>query len=38
MSDWGWVALAFGIVYSTLGVYVASLVMRTRRQQQVGTK
>jgi len=34
MSDWGWVGLAYGIVYGTLGWYVASLVLRTRRAQR----
>jgi hypothetical protein len=31
MSDWGWVALAYGIVYGTLLGYVVSLVWRRRR-------
>jgi hypothetical protein len=29
MSDWGWVSLAYGVVYATLGVYAVSLVRRT---------
>jgi hypothetical protein len=31
MSDWGWVSLAYGIVYATLIGYTASLVRRRRR-------
>jgi uncharacterized membrane protein YjgN (DUF898 family) len=31
MSDWGWVALAYTIVYATLGVYTAWLLVRLRR-------
>lgn len=31
MSDWGWVALAHGIVYVTLAAYVANLLLRARR-------
>ncbi len=30
MSDWGWVTLAFGIVYGTLITYTAVLVRRSR--------
>lgn len=28
MSDWGWVGLAYGVVYITLGAYLVSLVRR----------
>jgi len=31
MSDWGWVAIAYVLVYGGLISYVASLVTRTRR-------
>jgi hypothetical protein len=31
MSDWGWVAFAYTIVYGVLIAYVASLVARVRR-------
>ncbi len=31
MSDWGWVSLAYGVVYGTLAGYVMSLVRRRRR-------
>lgn len=31
MSDWGWVAFAYTIVYGALAGYVASLVIRVRR-------
>ncbi len=31
MSDWGWVALAYSLVYGALIAYVISLVARTRR-------
>lgn len=31
MSDWGWVALAYGTVYGGLVAYVWSLVLRLRR-------
>lgn len=31
MSDWGWVAFAYLVVYTTLGLYLASIVVRTRR-------
>jgi acyl-coenzyme A synthetase/AMP-(fatty) acid ligase len=31
VSDWGWVTAAYLIVYGTLIVYTASLVVRTRR-------
>ncbi len=30
MSDWGWVALAYGVTYLTLGAYLAFLVRRLR--------
>lgn len=30
MSDWGWVTLAYGIVYGTLITYAMVLVRRTR--------
>lgn len=32
MSDWGWVGLAYGVVYGALLGYTISLVMRLRRQ------
>jgi hypothetical protein len=31
MSDWGWVAFAYLVVYGTLAAYLASIVVRTRR-------
>jgi hypothetical protein len=31
MSDWGWVALAFSVVYGTLISYVAWTAWRVRR-------
>jgi len=31
VSDWGWVALAFAIVYGTLGAYTAALMRRAAR-------
>ena len=31
MSDWGWVGLAYGIVYATLIGYTVSLIRRRRR-------
>jgi hypothetical protein len=31
MSDWGWVALAYSIVYGTLLGYVVILVRRRKR-------
>jgi len=31
MTDWGWVGLAFAVVYGTLIGYVAVLVRRTAR-------
>jgi len=31
MSDWGWVSLTYGVVYSTLAIYTISLVRRRRR-------
>ena len=31
MSDWAWVAFAYAVVYSTLGIYIATLIMRRRR-------
>ena len=34
MSDWGWVAFAYGVVYMTLGSYLASIVMRVRRTRK----
>jgi len=34
MSDWGWVAFAYGVVYLTLGSYLASIVMRVRRARR----
>ncbi len=34
MSDWGWVALAHGVVYLTLGAYLASLIRRLRGRSE----
>jgi hypothetical protein len=34
MSDWGWVAFAYGVVYVTLGSYLWSIVGRVRRAQR----
>ncbi len=31
MSDWAWVALAYIVVYGTLGTYVLTLALRRRR-------
>lgn len=31
MSDWGWVTLAFTIVYGTLGTYTVMLMRRSVR-------
>lgn len=31
MSDWGWVGIAYAVVYGTLAAYVAALIVRTRR-------
>ena len=31
MSGWGWVALGYGLFYAAIGVYIVSLVGRTRR-------
>lgn len=31
MSDWGWVGLAYGIVYGTLAAYTILLVSRSTR-------
>jgi hypothetical protein len=36
MSDWGWVGLAYGIVYSALALYVASLAARFRARRGSG--
>ena len=33
MSDWGWVGLAYGVVYLTLGAYLASLMRRLGRRR-----
>ena len=34
MSDWGWVGLAYGVVYVVLGGYVGLLARRTRRARR----
>ena len=34
MSDWGWVAFAYLVVYGTLGAYLASLATRLRRARR----
>jgi hypothetical protein len=31
VSDWGWVSLAYAIVYGTLLGYIVTLVLRRRR-------
>jgi len=31
MSDWGWVAFAYGVVYAALAGYLISVVVRIRR-------
>jgi hypothetical protein len=31
VSDWGWVAFAYSVVYTTLALYLASIVVRARR-------
>jgi hypothetical protein len=31
VSDWGWVAFAYSVVYITLALYLASIVVRARR-------
>jgi len=38
MTDWGWVAFAYTLVYGTLIGYVTSLVMRTRRANGEATR
>ena len=38
MSDWGWVTLAYGIVYGTLITYATMLVRRTRILRRSGVK
>ena len=30
MSDWGWVALAYGAAYGSLAVFAASIALRIR--------
>jgi hypothetical protein len=32
MSDWGWVSLAYVVVYATLAGYVINLLRRSRSQ------
>lgn len=34
MSDWGWVGLAYAIVYLTLATYTISLIQRQRRAER----
>ena len=36
MSDWGWVTLAYAVVYGTLGGYVVMVVRRTARLRRTG--
>jgi hypothetical protein len=31
MSDWGWVTIAYVLVYGTLGTYLVSMTSRIRR-------
>lgn len=37
MSDWGWVAFGYLVVYGTLAAYTALLVIRTRRRTGGGS-
>jgi hypothetical protein len=30
MSDWGWVAFAYGVAYGSLATYAASIALRIR--------
>jgi len=30
MSDWGWVALAYGVAYGSLAVFAGSIALRIR--------
>jgi hypothetical protein len=34
MSDWGWVAFAYLVVFGTLGTYAGWLVTRLRRERR----
>jgi hypothetical protein len=34
MSDWGWVAFAYVVVFGTLGGYTAWLQARLRRERR----
>jgi hypothetical protein len=34
MSDWGWVAFAYVVVFGTLGTYTAWLMTRLRRERR----
>lgn len=34
MSDWGWVTVAYVVVYGTLGVYLLRLMRRKRRLER----
>jgi acyl-coenzyme A synthetase/AMP-(fatty) acid ligase len=36
MTDWGWVTLAFAIVYGTLVTYVTMLMRRNSRLRRPG--
>lgn len=33
MSDWGWVGLAYGVVYATLAGYTGALLARRHRHE-----
>ncbi len=34
MSEWGWVAFGYSVMYGLLAAYVASLAYRVQRAQQ----
>ena len=34
MSDWGWVAFAFGVTYASMAAYAGLVVMRARRTRR----
>ena len=34
MSDWGWVALAYGVAYGSLAVFAGSIALRIRNTRR----
>lgn len=34
MSDWGWVALAYGVTYGSLAAFAASIAIRIRNARR----